>query len=114
MSNLVGYLSAEHGLNGILSTQQGLTGTLTAESGLVGTLSAQPTLFGSLSAPQGMTAFLSSNVHIHLQSKEVIPNAEEQTVVADPGFAGLSAVTVGAIPSDYGHIVYNGSYILVE
>ncbi len=82
---------------------------------LTGKLSATPTMTASLSsASQGMAASLSSNIFIKLQQKSVTPAAVAQTVTADDGYAGLSAVTVGAVPSDYGHIVFNGSYLLVE
>ncbi len=80
---------------------------------LTGTLSAQPTLSGSLSAPQGLGGSLSTNIVIKMQMKEVTPSAEEQYITADEGFAGLNAVRVGAIPNNYGEIVYNG-FILVR
>ena len=81
---------------------------------LTGKLSAEPTIKASLSATGGLSGSLSSNVHIKLQTKSVIPKQEGQTIVADDGYAGLSAVSVAPIPSDYGHIVFNGSYLLVE
>ena len=81
---------------------------------LTGVLSAQPTLSGSLSAPQGLVGALSSNIVIKMQMKEVTPSAEEQYITADEGYAGLNAVRIGAIPNNYGHIVYNGSSLLVE
>ena len=81
---------------------------------LTGYLSAQPTLSGSLSAPQGLVGALSSNIVIKMQMKEVTPSAEEQYITADEGYAGLNAVRIGAIPNNYGHIVYNGSSLLVE
>ena len=70
---------------------------------LTGILSAQPT----------MSASLSTDIVIKMQQKEVVPTQEEQVIVADEGFAGLNAVTVMPIPSNYGEIVYNG-FILVR
>ena len=81
---------------------------------LTGYLSAQPTLSGSLSATQGLVGALSSNIVIKMQMKEVTPSAETQYITADDGYAGLNAVRIGAIPNNYGHIVYNGSSLLVE
>lgn len=81
---------------------------------LTGKLSAASTLSASLSAEEGLSGKLSVDIHIKLQTKTVTPQADPQHITADDGFAGLSAVTVGAIPQDYGHIVYNGSYLLVE
>ena len=81
---------------------------------LTGKLSAMPTMTATLSEARSMSGSLSSNVFIRLQQKIVTPDAETQTVTADDSYAGLSAVTVEAIPSDYGHIVFNGSFILVE
>lgn len=80
---------------------------------LTGKLSATPTMTAALSASQGMSASLSSNIFIKLQQKSVTPSDQAQNIVADDGYAGLSAVTVGAIPSNYGEIVYNG-FILVR
>lgn len=80
---------------------------------LTGVLSAQPTLSASLSASQGLNGALSTNIVIKMQQKEVIPSAEEQTIVADEGFAGLNMVRVMPIPNNYGEIVYNG-FILVR
>ena len=80
---------------------------------LTGTLSAQPTLSASLSASQGLGGSLSTGIVIKMQAKDVTPSAEEQYITADDGYAGLNAVRVGAIPSNYGEIIYNG-FILVR
>ena len=71
-------------------------------------------LKATLSPVQGFSANLSNNINIKMQNKEVEPTDEEQVIVADAGFVGLSKVKIGAIPSNYGHIVFNGSYLLVE
>ena len=51
-----------------------------------------------------------------LQSKSIEPQAEELAVRPDPGYYGLSLVRVGAIdiPSNYGLITWNGSYLTVS
>lgn len=45
--------------------------------------------------------------------KTVIPTDAEQVVIADEGYNSIGKVIVEAIPSNYGHIDYNGSYIKV-
>lgn len=50
----------------------------------------------------------------NLQSKEATPSQEEQIVTADEGFTGLSSVKVNPIPSNYGLITWNGSYLTVS
>ena len=71
-------------------------------------------LVGRLSAVQGLSASVSTKAFVKMQPKEVVPTDEEQVIVADEGYVGLSRVTISAIPSNYGRIVFNGSYLLVE
>ena len=71
-------------------------------------------LNGSLSSVQGFSATMSNNINIKMQTKSVEPADEEQVIVADAGFVALSKVTVGAIPSNYGKISWNGACLLVE
>lgn len=71
-------------------------------------------LGGSFSPVQGFSATMSNNINIKVQTKSVEPADEEQIIVADAGFVALSKVTVGAIPSNYGKISWNGAYLLVE
>lgn len=71
-------------------------------------------LGGSLSSVQGFSATMSNNINIKVQTKSVEPTDTEQVIVADAGFVALSKVTVGAIPSNYGKISWNGAYLLVE
>lgn len=82
-------------------------------SNLKGILSTAGSLTASLSAESSLTASLSSKIFIKTQTKEVTPTAEAQEITADAGYAGLSKVTVSAIPQNYGLITYNG-YILVS
>lgn len=49
-----------------------------------------------------------------LQDKAVTPDRTARTVVCDPGYDGLGTVTVGAIPSNYGLISWNGSTLTVS
>ena len=80
---------------------------------LKATLTQVQGLSAAVSPAQGLSANLSNNINIRMQTKEVEPTDEAQVIVADAGFVALSQVTVGAIPSNYGKIVWNGSYITV-
>ena len=82
-----------------------LTGKLSAVGGLTGTLSGSSALSGELS---------NKLIAVKTQTKSVVPTDEAQEVVADSGYAGLSKVTVDAIPQNYGKITYNGSWITVS
>lgn len=57
----------------------------------------------------GSTTMLVPN----LQNKTVTPSDDEQIITADLGYNGLHSVTVERIPSNYGHIAYNGSVLMV-
>lgn len=46
-------------------------------------------------------------------NKTVTPSDFEQVVLPDEGFNSLRKVTVEPIPSNYGHIAYNGSVLTV-
>ena len=82
-------------------------------SNLKGILSTAGSLTASLSAESSLTASLSSNIFIKTQEKTVTPTSQAQEITADDGYAGLSKVTVNAVPNNYGLITYNG-YILVS
>lgn len=45
--------------------------------------------------------------------KTVTPTDNEQIIKADEGYNSLAKVVVEAIPSNYGHIAYNGATIRV-
>ena len=49
-----------------------------------------------------------------LQEKELTPSADEQIITPDDGFTGISAITVHAIPNNYGLITWNGSFLTVS
>lgn len=55
---------------------------------------------------------VNADSEITLQEKSVTPTTDEQTVVADSGYDGLSHVNVGAIPSQY--IVPSGNIEITE
>lgn len=82
-------------------------------SNLKGILSTAGSLTASLSAESSLTASLSSRIFIKTQEKTVTPTSQAQEITADDGYAGLSKVTVNAVPNNYGLITYNG-YILVS
>ena len=49
-----------------------------------------------------------------LQDKTVTPQDDAFTVEADDGYTALGIVTVNAIPSNYGKITWNGSFLTVS
>lgn len=49
-----------------------------------------------------------------MQQKSVTPTQEEQTVLADSQYDGLSKVTINPIPSNYGLISWDGSILTVS
>lgn len=49
-----------------------------------------------------------------LRSLSVTPTAEAQLFVPDPGVDGFNRVEVGAIPSNYGLITWDGSTLTVS
>ena len=51
---------------------------------------------------------------IVLQDKTVTPQDDAFTVEADDGYTALGIVTVNAIPSNYGKITWNGSFLTVS
>ena len=46
-------------------------------------------------------------------TKTVTPTDDVQVVEPSEGYDGLRSVIVEAIPSNYGHIAFNGSYLRV-
>ena len=80
---------------------------------LRGELNAVQGLSASMSATQGFSASMSNNINLKIQSKFVTATDEPQVIQPDDGFVALSQVVVDAIPSNYGKIVWNGSYITV-
>lgn len=60
----------------------------------------------------GTTTVITPN----LQAKEAIPDDHDQLITADGnlGYIGLSQVLVKKIPSNWGRIGYNGSYLTVS
>lgn len=72
---------------------------------LKGTLTASGTITGKIVISGGGTG--------RLQEKSVIPSDSVQVISPDTGYDGLSIVTVGAIPSNYGHISQNGNILRV-
>ena len=81
---------------------------------ITGRLSGVSGLHGAITAPQGLSGKLSNNVFIKTQVKTVTPTDEVQEIIPDAGYAGLSRVIVEKVPNTYGHVIYNGSSILIE
>lgn len=72
---------------------------------LKGTLTASGTITGEI--------VISGGGGGRLQEKSAVPSDSVQIVRPDTGYDGLSIVTVGAIPSNYGHIAQNGNILRV-
>lgn len=49
-----------------------------------------------------------------LQTREVIPTDEEQTITPEDGYTGMRQVIVHKIPNNYGKITYDGAKIIVS
>lgn len=49
-----------------------------------------------------------------LQTREVTPTDEEQTITPEEGWVGMRRVIVHKIPSNYGKITYDGEKIIVS
>ena len=49
-----------------------------------------------------------------LQEKEITPGEEDMVITPDDGFTGISAITVRAVPNNYGLITWNGSFLTVS
>lgn len=60
----------------------------------------------------GSTTLIEADLQLN---KTVTPSDDEQVITADAalGYNGLYSVTVERIPSNYGHIAYNGSVLTV-
>ena len=70
-------------------------------------------LTGKLTAVQGLSATLSNNINIRVQTKTIAPTDEAQVVVPDAGYVGLAQVVVSAVPNTYGHISWDGATLSV-
>lgn len=81
---------------------------------ITGRLSGASGLRGAITVSQGLSVKLSNNIKIKVQSKTVAPTDEVQTIMPDSGYAGLAQVVVGAIPSNYGKITWNGAVLTVS
>ena len=63
----------------------------------------------SIPADVGMTiTIISGNL------EDAIPTSETQVIVCDPGYDGISKITIDPIPSNYGLVTYDGSIITVS
>lgn len=94
-------------LDDALVISEQLTGTVSAAGQLSGIVSNSGQLVGTVSINTSPQAAI-------MQPKTVTPSEMQQIVKPDAGYGGLSSVTVDAIPSNYGKIIYDGIKILVE
>lgn len=65
----------------------------------------------SIPADVGMTITIISG---NLEEMYAIPTSETQVIVCDPGYDGISKITIDPIPSNYGLVTYDGSIITVS
>ena len=49
-----------------------------------------------------------------LQTREITPTDEEQTITPEEGWTGMRQVIVHKIPNNYGKITYDGAKIIVS
>lgn len=76
-----------------------------------GTLKGKITAVGSLN---GVVDIATGSARVRLQTKTATPGDALQAITPDPGYDGLSAVTVEKIPENYGKISFNGQILRVE
>ena len=91
------------------------TGSLTAEQSLAGVLSGEQGLAGQLSGDNGLTGGLAplKIYSVYTGVTEVTPSASTQTL-STAGLVVQSDITVNPIPSNYGLITWNGSFLTVS
>lgn len=83
----------------------------------VGTPTQVPMSVESTQATVGMGFSETINViirPINLEDKSITPSDNAQIVTFDEGYQGLRQVTVDPIPSNYGHITWDGTILTVS
>jgi hypothetical protein len=65
-------------------------------------------------SPAQMECVIEKGFSARMEEREVIPSGEVQIITPSAGFDGMSKVTVGKIPQNYGLITYDGTRILVS
>ena len=85
-----------------------IEGELSLTSTIIGEIDLLSTIEGELEK------VIERSRPLDLQDKEATPSAEEQVIFADIGADGLRSVTVRPIPSNWGLITWNGSYLTVS
>lgn len=84
-----------------------ITGIISTSGQITGIISASGQITGIISPGQGGGG---GNIQ---REKTAIPNDYLQEIIPDEGYDGIGKVIVDAIPSNYGHIAFNGSYLRV-
>lgn len=93
-------------LQGVFSPPRSLTGTLSPPAFLTGTLSPPQTLTGQLTVPTVI------GVEAYDGPYEVTPGEQPQRIPVEHKWMREDLI-VGAIPSDYGRLSWNGHTLTV-
>lgn len=94
-----------------------MDGEITSIGTIKGALAARASLAGSLSPPASLSGGLSIPTYIDVDlydgPTEVTPGEEPQ-VLNTQNKTLVEKITINPIPSSYGKIVWNGSYLRIE
>ena len=83
---------------------------------MTGQISIGGTLSGSVSGAESLTGALSCAVYsppLYEGEYTITPTEEEQTIEIKDHYANAN-ITVGAIPTNYGRLTWNGTTLIVS